>query len=50
LRNAFETRRDATLFVRPSADIRYSRLVLALDVAKGAGASRIGLVYEEAAR
>jgi biopolymer transport protein ExbD len=50
LRSAFETRRDATLFVRPSADIRYSRLVAALDVAKGAGASRIGLVDEEAVR
>ena len=39
--------RDATLFVRPSADISYSRLVTALDVAKGAGASRIGLVDED---
>ena len=48
LRAAFETRRDATLFVRPSADISYSRLVTALDVAKGAGASRIGLVDEDA--
>jgi len=47
LRAAFETRRDATLFVRPSADISYSRLVTALDVAKGAGASRIGLVDED---
>ena len=47
LRAAFETRRDATLFVRPSADISYSRLVSALDVAKGAGASRIGIVEED---
>jgi biopolymer transport protein ExbD len=28
------------------ADISYARLVAALDVAKGAGASRIGLVEE----
>jgi biopolymer transport protein ExbD len=46
LRAAFETRRDATLFVRAADDISYSRLVTALDVAKGAGASRIGLVDE----
>jgi biopolymer transport protein ExbD len=50
LRAAFETRGDATLFVRPSTDISYARLVAALDVAKGAGASRIGLVDEEPAR
>jgi len=47
LRAAFETRRDGTLFVRPSADISYARLVAALDVAKGAGASRIGLVEQD---
>jgi biopolymer transport protein ExbD len=44
LRAAFETRRDHTLFVRPSAHLRYSRLIDALDAARGAGASRIGLV------
>ena len=44
LRAAFEVRRDSTLFVRPSLDLRYARLIDALDVAKGAGASRIGLV------
>ena len=44
LRAAFETRRDTTIFVRPSPDSRHSRLIDALDTAKGAGASRIGLV------
>lgn len=48
LRAAFETRRDGTLLVRPSPEVSYSRLVTALDVATGAGASRIGLVDEEA--
>jgi biopolymer transport protein ExbD len=48
LRAAFETRRDSTLFVRPAPDLRYARLVDALDAAKGAGASRIGLVSAEA--
>ena len=44
LRGLFETRRDKTLFVRPATDLRYGRLVDALDIAKGAGAGRIGLV------
>jgi len=48
LRAAFERRGEATLFVRPAADISYSRLITALDVAKGAGASRIGIVDEDA--
>jgi len=44
LRAAFEARRDRTLFVRPAARLRYSRLIDALDAAHGAGASRIGIV------
>ena len=48
LRAAFEVRRDSTLFVRPAADLRYARLVDALDAAKGAGAGRIGIVSAEA--
>jgi biopolymer transport protein ExbD len=48
LRAAFETRRDSTLFVRPAPELRYARLIDALDTAKGAGASRIGLVSAEA--
>jgi biopolymer transport protein ExbD len=48
LRAAFEVRRDSTLFVRPAPELRFARLIDALDVAKGAGASRIGLVSAEA--
>jgi len=48
LRAAFELRSDSTLFVRPAADVRYTRLVDALDTAKGAGAGRIGIVSAEA--
>lgn len=44
LRAAFETRRDTSLFVRPDGAIRYDRLVAALDTARGAGATKIGLV------
>ena len=47
LRAAFEARRDSTLFVRPAADLRYARLIDALDAAKGAGAGRIGIVSAE---
>jgi biopolymer transport protein ExbD len=43
LRTAFQTRGDATLFVRAAADVHYERLVAVLDVATGAGATRIGL-------
>jgi len=49
LRAAFETRGDRTLFVRAAGDVGYERVVAAIDVAQGAGASRIGLVEEAAA-
>jgi biopolymer transport protein ExbD len=48
LRAAFELRRDSTLFVRPAPELRYARLIDAIDTAKGAGAGRIGLVSAEA--
>jgi biopolymer transport protein ExbD len=44
LRAAFATRGDGTLFVRPEADAPYERVVRAIDVAAGAGASRVGLM------
>ncbi|HEY8231630.1 MAG: ExbD/TolR family protein [Vicinamibacterales bacterium] len=47
LRAALETRRDKRLFVRPTSDIRYSRLIAALDTATEAGASRIGLMESD---
>jgi biopolymer transport protein ExbD len=46
LRPAFETREGRTLFVRAGADVPYERVVAAIDVAEGAGASRVGLVAE----
>lgn len=48
LREALETRRDASLFVRCAPEVGYARLVAALDLATGAGASRIGLVERQA--
>jgi biopolymer transport protein ExbD len=46
IRTAFETRGDRTLFVKAAPDVAYERVVIAIDVAQGAGASRIGLVEE----
>lgn len=46
LRAAFETHGDRTLFVRASGDVAYERVVAAIDVAQGAGASRVGLADE----
>lgn len=44
LRAALETRRDRTVVVRVAAGVAYSRVVDAIDVARGCGATRIGLV------
>jgi len=46
LRTAFEGRREATVFVRVAEGVAYDRVIEALDVARGAGARRIGLVDE----
>ena len=40
----FSTRRDRTLVVRADGDVDYGRVVAAMDAARGAGASRIGIV------
>jgi biopolymer transport protein ExbD len=50
LRAAFETRGDRALFVRAAGDVAYERVVAAIDVAQGAGASRIGLAGEGGGR
>jgi biopolymer transport protein TolR len=49
LRASFETRGDRTLFVRAAADVSYERVVAAIDVAEGAGATHIGLADDPAA-
>ena len=46
LRSVLETRRDKTLFVRASGDVVYGRVVEALDVARGAGVERFGIVSQ----
>jgi biopolymer transport protein ExbD len=44
LRDALQARSDHTLYVRAAPGLRYGRVVEAMDVARGAGADRIGLL------
>ncbi len=47
LRDIFQTRSDKTMFVRASGKVLYGRVVEAMDVAKGAGVERIGIISEQ---
>jgi biopolymer transport protein ExbD len=47
LKDIFQTRSDKTMFVRASGKIPYGRVVEAMDVAKGAGVERIGIISEK---
>jgi biopolymer transport protein TolR len=44
LRAIFDARRDRTLFIKAGARVSYERVVAAVDMASGAGATHIGLV------
>jgi biopolymer transport protein ExbD len=46
LRDIFQTRTDKTIFVRGSGKIPYGRVVEAMDIARGAGVERIGIISE----
>lgn len=46
LKDIFQTRSDKTLFVRANGDVLYGKVVEAMDVAKGAGVERIGIMTE----
>ncbi len=48
LKDIFQTRSDKTLFVRATTDINYGKVVEAMDVARGAGVERIGIIPEAA--
>jgi len=43
----FEPRSDKTLFVSGAATLPYDEIVKVLDVAKGAGVTKIGVITEE---
>lgn len=47
LHSALDGRVDRTVFVRVEDGVDYARVIEALDIAEGAGASRIGLMTEE---
>ena len=46
LRNAFDTRRDKTLFITASGTLKYGEVMSVIDAAKGAGVQRVGIVTE----
>ena len=46
LRDIFQTKTDKTIFVRGSGKIPYGKVVEAMDIARGAGVERIGIISE----
>jgi biopolymer transport protein ExbD len=46
LKDIFQTRADKTMFVKASGNVPYGKVVEAMDVAKGAGVERIGIISE----
>jgi biopolymer transport protein ExbD len=44
IRDIFETRADKTIFLRASPTLTYGEVVAVLDVAKGNGVERVGIV------
>lgn len=46
LRDVFQTRSDKTLFVRGDFKARYGKVVGAMDIARGAGVERIGIITD----
>ena len=47
LKDIFQARSDKTIFVRATGAVPYGRVVQAMDVAKGAGVERIGIISEK---
>jgi biopolymer transport protein ExbD len=47
LKDIFQTRSDKTMFVRADGKVPYGKVVEAMDVAKGAGVERIGIISEK---
>jgi biopolymer transport protein ExbD len=44
IRDIFETRSDKTIFLRAAPSLKYKQVVAVLDVAKGNGVERVGIV------
>jgi len=47
LKDIFQARSDKTIFVRATGPVPYGRVVQAMDVAKGAGVERIGIISDK---
>jgi biopolymer transport protein ExbD len=47
LRDIFQARSDKTMFVKASGAVLYGRVVTAMDIARGAGVERIGIISEK---
>ena len=47
LRDIFQARSDKTIFVRATGGVLYGRVVQAMDIARGAGVERIGIISEK---
>jgi len=49
LKDIFQTRSDKTMFVRGDAKSLYGKVVEAMDIARGAGVERVGIISDMAA-
>lgn len=49
LKDVFQTRSDKTMFVKGEAKALYGKVVEAMDVARGAGVERLGIITETGA-
>jgi biopolymer transport protein TolR len=47
LKDIYAARQDKTLFVRATGKVPYGRVVQAMDLARGAGVDRIGIISEQ---
>jgi biopolymer transport protein ExbD len=47
LKDIFQARSDKTIFVKASGKIPYGKVVQAMDIARGAGVERIGIISEK---
>jgi biopolymer transport protein TolR len=47
LRDIYQARSDKTIFVRAAGTVPYGRVVQAMDIARGAGVERIGIISDK---
>ena len=47
LRDIYQARSDKTIFVKATGAVAYGRVVQAMDLARGAGVERIGIISEK---